>query len=121
MKIKTVNPKYAIKDRYFFEIPEFIYYEGSEITVKWVDADLNLCLATGNPEFPMSIVPRRLIVEQDGATHKPTTNSTRTVVVRGSKGSDYVVSLGKTKSCTCSGFQFRRHCKHLSEAEKVVL
>lgn len=34
--------------------------------------------------------------------------------VAGSNGASYLVTLsGKTLTCTCSGFQFRRKCRHL--------
>lgn len=121
IKIKTLNPKYQNKNRYFFDVPEFVYYEGLETKAKWVNAAEYICLTTGIKDFPMRIVPRKLIVEQDGVSVSLDLAQTRTVLIKGSTGSDYVVSLGENSSCTCTGFQFRNHCKHLAEAEKVVL
>lgn len=42
-------------------------------------------------------------------------NETKTLVVKGSKGEEYVVTKeGDTFSCSCPGFQFRRACRHLA-------
>jgi len=39
--------------------------------------------------------------------------------IKGSKGDTYTVSLGpKTKTCTCKGFQYREHCRHIAEAQR---
>ena len=41
-------------------------------------------------------------------------DDTRTWVVEGSKGSKYtVVRSQNIWTCTCPGFQFRKHCKHI--------
>ena len=53
----------------------------------------------------------------DGSTATTQTveaNSVKTLVVKGSKGEDYVVTKDGSKvSCTCVGFQYRKTCKHL--------
>jgi hypothetical protein len=42
------------------------------------------------------------------------TQPSNSVTVAGSNGASYLVTLsGKTLTCSCSGFQFRRHCRHL--------
>ena len=40
---------------------------------------------------------------------------TVTKIIKGSKGQEYVVTLGLKKSCTCPGFTFRHTCKHIME------
>jgi hypothetical protein len=38
--------------------------------------------------------------------------------VKGSKGDSYTVTVGSGKiHCTCSGFQFRKSCKHVKEVD----
>jgi hypothetical protein len=45
-------------------------------------------------------------------------NDTQTWTVDGSRGSRYTVVRTKNKwSCTCSGFQFRKTCKHVKEQQ----
>lgn len=47
---------------------------------------------------------------------RPTLNSCNIV---GSTGKLYKVTIHGLKwSCTCTGFAFRRHCKHLDEAKR---
>jgi len=47
---------------------------------------------------------------------KPLAN---TITVEGSKGNTYDVDLDK-ESCTCPGYTFRGHCKHIELAKKRV-
>lgn len=44
--------------------------------------------------------------------------SEKVVTVKGSKGADYWVTIkdGTPISCTCTGFSFRKQCRHLNEA-----
>ncbi len=39
-----------------------------------------------------------------------------TVAVQGSKGKTYYVNV-ETATCTCPGFTFRGHCRHIQEAQ----
>ena len=41
-------------------------------------------------------------------------------IVKGSKGSDYIVRKDRTSySCTCTGFGFRGTCKHVTEIQST--
>ena len=118
MKVTVRNPQFANKDRYFFEVPEFITYEGDEVKCgKWEDPNEVLCLTTNIDFFPVRSIQRKWIHSIDGNTvlHVPTKKETVTKIVKGSKGQEYVVTLGAKKSCTCSGFTFRHTCKHIME------
>ena len=98
MKITVRNPEFNRPGIWFFEQPEFFEYEGEEVAVKWLRPD-QIALSTGNPEFPFRVISRNKIVS-----------------INNKQGDSYTVTIGNGKShCTCSGFQFRRTCKHVTE------
>lgn len=103
------------RSSYFFEIPEFNVYEGDEVQVKWVQPT-QLALSTGNPEFPFRVIERSLIVEMDDKPFDFTGKRPGTKIVKGSKGNEYIVTVGPKPHCTCPGFTFRGTCKHVTEA-----
>lgn len=117
MQVTVTNPRWASKDAYFFTIAQWSTFEGAELKPpKWVDAAENLVLSTSTPEFPFRIIPRKWIVEIDGTPYITVKPTHRTVIVPGSKGNSYTVMLGETPSCDCSGFTFRKTCKHIAIA-----
>jgi len=45
----------------------------------------------------------------------------KTIEVKGSKGNTYKVSQqGDKWKCTCSGFQFRQKCKHITNLKMLI-
>lgn len=115
MKVIVRNPQFERQHVWFFEQPEFFEYEGEETKLKWTNPD-EMCLTTGNPEWPVRVIQRRHIVSIDGKSVKKATASVITKVVKGSKGAEYVVTGSNGKwNCTCPGFQFRHNCKHTAE------
>jgi hypothetical protein len=46
----------------------------------------------------------------------PAKTAEPSVVVQGSGGKTYTVTLGDNPACTCAGFRFRGACKHLEQA-----
>jgi hypothetical protein len=110
MLVKVQNPQYPGQAVWAFEQPQFHYYEGSEVQVKHVGSH-ELALSTGLAEWPIRVIARRLIVaiDHESYAYNPTAQ-TRTVL--GSKGQVYTVTLGAKPTCTCTGFQFRKSCKH---------
>lgn len=119
MKVTVRNPQYEKRHLYFFEVPEFITYEGNEIKCgKWEDDNEVMCLTTGIDFFPVRSIQRKYIYSIDGTSviHIPAKTEVKTKIVKGSKGQEYVVTLGAKKSCTCPGFVFRHSCKHIMEA-----
>lgn len=104
---------YLVKNRYFFEVPEFVEYEGQETSLKHVDNKTHLCLTTGLKDFPIRVIDRNLILGSAPVTITATT----TKIVKGSKGQDYILTQTNNKwTCTCPGFEFRGNCKHVKEA-----
>ena len=115
MRVTVRNIMWPRRDSYFFTINEFNVYEGEEIAVKWLTPN-QMALTTGNPEFSFRVLERSSIVSIDDTAYEftVTTVAAKTKIVKGSKGEDYIVTLGPKPSCTCSGFQFRKTCKHVT-------
>jgi len=111
MQVTVRNPLFG-SDRYLFAQEEFYTYHGETIALKHVSID-SMALSTGDPEWPVRVIPRSWIESIDGQaySHKAPVAQTRTV--QGSKGELYTVTLGAKPTCTCTGFQFRRTCKHI--------
>jgi hypothetical protein len=119
MQVKVRNPQFNRPGVWFFEQPEFFEYEGEEFSAKWIMPQ-QLALTTGNPEWPVRVIARKNIVSINNQAVTPVSTEVKTFTVKGSKGDEYVVTIGHGKAnCTCSGFQFRRTCKHIKEAENV--
>lgn len=119
MKVKIRNTEFNRPGVWFFTQPEFFEYEGTEFSAKWIRPD-QLGLSTGNPEWPVRVISRKNIVSINNQPVEHTDSSVKTFTVKGSKGDEYLVTIGNGKAdCTCSGFQFRRTCKHIKEAENV--
>ncbi len=116
MKLKVYNTMYERRTSYFFEIPEFNYYEGDEVKVKWVKPE-EIALSTGLKDFSFRVIQRKYIREIDGKPYKfevkPKKEEVR--LVQGSNGKVYEVT---SHSCTCPGFTFRGTCKHVSNSTK---
>ena len=114
MKVTVKNTMWERRSSYFFEVPEFHEYEGDEVKVKWVTPN-QLALSTGNPEFSFRVIEKKYIVKIDDMPFTFESGMPKTKIVKGSKGDEYVVTLGATPHCTCPGFQFRKSCKHTLE------
>lgn len=86
---------------------------------KW-DAPDSFCIPAENEPYitkrsiSLSKVVELVVNGRVGTTE--TKSETRFAHVKGSKGALYeVVIVGKhAKSCTCPGFTYRKHCKHLT-------
>jgi hypothetical protein len=117
MKVNLQNPQFNRPGNWMFEQPEFFEFEGNEVQVKWLKPG-EIALSTGNPEFPFRILQKSQIVSINNQIMEHKETVMKTFNVKGSKGDTYTVTIGSGKShCTCSGFQFRRTCKHVKENE----
>lgn len=115
MKVRVRNPEFGRPGVWFFEQPEFFDYEGDEFTAKWI-TPVQLALTTGNPEWPVRVIARKNIVSINNQAVEQAHSDVKTFKIKGSKGDEYIVTIGNGKyNCTCSGFQFRRMCKHVKE------
>lgn len=86
-------------------------------TPSWVPYDA-IAMTTGESgKFRVRIIAKEDIISIDGEETIIVKPSTRVVMISGSRGNNYTVELSdKGNSCTCSGFQFRRTCRHIQEA-----
>jgi hypothetical protein len=112
MQITVRNPQYQHRDRYRFAVDEFFTYVGESVALKHVGAD-SIALSTGISDFPVRVVPRAWIVSINGTAYAHTSSPTLSKIVKGSKGELYTVTMGARPACTCTGFQFRKTCKHI--------
>lgn len=116
MKVRVRNPQFGREGIWFFEQPQYFEYQGEPVEVKWAKPD-ELALTTGDPEFPIRFIQRSWIESIDGQAQAEPTQKDTQRIVRGSKGQDYILTQVKGRwTCSCSGFQFRRNCRHVQEA-----
>lgn len=121
MLVTVRNREYDRKSLWFFNVPEFITYEGNEVTPEaWENSKAVLCLSTNISTFPVRVIQRSSIVSINNTPvqQKTYTLNTKTITVTGSKGNTYQVSkVGDTYRCTCPGYQFRKTCRHINELD----
>jgi hypothetical protein len=118
--IKVKNILWPSRDRYAsnVRIPEFHIYTGTIMRDKWSKAD-EIGIVTDDPGFPLRRIQRQRIVEvnEKAVDHTPIKSERVQITVQGSKGNTYVVTKENGKaSCTCSGFLYRKSCRHITEA-----
>lgn len=83
-------------------------------TPSYVEYDA-VTIKTGNPDFPISIIPTKCI---DGYIPVKNTSVQTHEVISGSN--TYIVTVSGNKvNCSCVGFQFRRYCKHSDKFKSV--
>jgi hypothetical protein len=123
MRVTALNPSYAESEpkRYAFDQPKYLIYEGEPAPVPTWAAKGSIALTTTNPNYPVRLIDVTMIVSTDNGVveiQRPKiAEEIRTVTVDGSNGKKYVVTITPHgKSCTCTGFEFRHHCKHLNMA-----
>lgn len=76
-------------------------------------------LFTADKRFPVSVIRTKNIVEVAGKAVNLTKTDSQTWEVAGSKGAQYTVTrIGSDYTCNCTGFQFRKHCKHIDGVAK---
>lgn len=71
------------------------------------------------PKFDTRVLHMRNVVSINGVDVSNEDFSSKTVDVSASKGGTYSVTVegGIGVACDCKGFQFRKSCRHLKEAE----
>jgi hypothetical protein len=98
-------------------------YEGEVVPSNKWDASSSFKLHTGNPDWPDSVIHLdnvHDITYLKGQAGRAVKSDSKVWTVTGSKGDKYTVSqIGTKWNCTCSGFQFRRNCKHVTEKQNA--
>jgi hypothetical protein len=123
VQVTVRNPMFQYRERYGYSLREFTTYVGAILpNPKWVAEDC-LCLSTGDPQFPFRVLEKALIVDSTAAISYNTPKSDRNVFqCRGTNGNEYTITREGTQwSCTCTGFGFRRDCKHVQAAKKALM
>jgi hypothetical protein len=98
-------------------------YEGEVVASNKWDQPNSFKLFTGNPDWPDSVIHVDNVHDIQyikGSPGQSVESKNKTWTVTGSRGDKYVITQSGTKfTCTCSGFQFRRQCKHVKEKQNA--
>jgi hypothetical protein len=110
------------KGAVFYHEPSTVSYVGELLANPGHIA--NDCITmSGDGFIPYRVIPKRDIVSMGGrrVVYTPKLSTTQTWRVAGSKGNEYTVTNSDGAwSCTCTGFGFRRDCKHIQEKKNAV-
>jgi len=107
----------TVKTKYFdWADPHEYKHTGEVIAVSWLKPDE---FAIKNPQHPngFSVINLSNVVslKSNKSTVKLDTDY-KEWTVTGSKGNTYLVIRQKGKyNCSCPGYTFRKHCRHISE------
>ena len=118
MRVVVRNELHAKQHLYASYQREFFTYAGEPVPApKWAEPG-TVALSTGDPKWPVRVIhPNNIVSIDDQPNVVPQISSVRVVQVKGSKGDTYTVTIDKGgRTCTCTGFQFRKSCKHIAEA-----
>jgi hypothetical protein len=119
--VVRVRTRYNQGPRMIPPQPDFTVYEGKVLNPdRWLtDRQFNI---SGNKDWPVRTINMLNVIDIEivSGGFKTVNTDVKTWTVQGSKGNKYTVTRSsKGWSCTCSGFGFRRQCKHVSEKSKV--
>lgn len=129
MTVQFSHPTVGSKVCVTYLVRDIYFRAESKVVNEWVDGivlpnhkfvDPNAFVIRVNCQFsPVREINLKNVVDLqyfDGtkATKSEVDNAVKTLVVKGSKGDEYLVTKeGNKVTCTCVGFQFRKACKHL--------
>ena len=117
IRVKTM---YSQGPRMIPPAPDHFIHDGKVVNPdRWLN-DRQFCM-TGDKNYPIRIINMDYVLDLEvisGSTIKVNTG-VQSWTVEGSKGNKYTVTRSpKGWNCTCSGFQFRKQCKHVVEYSK---
>lgn len=123
---KLVKLRVRYPSNYYYRTSDFVEEEYCGTVLpdeRWTKPDAFVLADTAGGRYPVRDIPLREVIDLqylDGtaATQQAVNNQVQTWSVSGSKGNNYTVTLHAGKySCTCPGFGFRRHCKHIESVK----
>lgn len=89
-------------------------YVGSIVASAKYDPPESIRMSTDVPDFPFRVIMKKNVATINGEAIRYVAAETETRFVQGSGGVQYTVkTVDGTTTCTCPGFAFRKHCKHL--------
>lgn len=103
---------------------KFNQYRGTVIeSAKWMNSH-EFMLATDDPMRPKAVINSSYVSDVKYLTGSGSVvnSSTRTFKVSSkSSGKQYIVTVSSGKvHCTCTGFEYRKYCKHSQAVSKKV-
>lgn len=116
---QNVEIQAKLRSMYLGEDYKFVTFKGRIVpNHKWLNEDY-ICVYTGEPNHPISVIHKRLIVGH--AFSEARTNERLFQVKSKSSGKTYnVFSRDGSITCDCVGFQFRHRCKHSDKIRQVI-
>lgn len=127
MQVPVVGSKVVVKTKYsqgssmIPPQPTEVMFEGIVLNpYKWL-SDREFCMS-GNKDWPIRVINMSQVtdIQLISGSLKTIDIDTKIFNVNGSKGNKYIVTRSKSKwECTCTGFGFRKTCKHISELSKT--
>ena len=116
--VRALSPLWANRKAYAYPIAQYQSYTGTVLpNPSWVSAD-QICIGTGNVDFPFRVIEKARIQGYSQASAVPEAQK-RTWAVPGTKpGQNYLVTReGAQWGCNCVGFGYRRSCTHVVTAK----
>lgn len=119
--IKLANESAIMQGPYAKQAPKFIYLRGVvQSRPEWESNVDTMCLLVKDSPVAIRLVHMSKVLEINGEVPEPfvETSGIETHTIKGSKGDEYIVRReGDKWSCSCPGFSFRHHCKHIDAAK----
>jgi len=96
-------------------VTTFGEFDGSIVLSPKYDPPNSIRMSTGIRDFPFRVIQKNRIKSINGKKSVFVEQVESFKLVKGSRGDTYKVTMlnGAGYSCTCPGFQFKKHCKHL--------
>ena len=123
---KLVKIRVRSPSNYYYRTSDVIETEYTGTVLpdeRWTKPGAFVLNTADGSRYPVRDIPLHEIVDLqyvDGtvAAQQAVSSKIETWVVAGSKGASYTVTKeGNKYSCTCPGFSFRRHCKHVDSVK----